>query len=467
MQLRQLLNWAAPRPAGTRASINITLEPATLVADGGGLQFTNGFYRCTWMGLGKQTCAACPRQGGIQAALALAPTAAAPTPPSPAGRDGESGGIYVFGPTLRIRAGEPYWIYLANQMYIGPNSTQASHILWPVLRAAQPQSCCLLPVLAADYVMSSCSGFAVVPGVNHLLFGPRAVSSRIRTLQGAANSFRDPTYTNLHTHGLHDSPGGQSTPLHPAALEVIRIGWVGRWHRLPSAMAAPNPRPPACLLVLKSGCTPAPMLRRRLFSGHSRGVPGWAAAAARCNSTALELLQPPLPPPPLSPPASPITNQPHLPPTHAPPGSDNIFVSVPGKMRPDDEPARLAMNSSTPPDHLPGLHCETRLPRGDLQAAEGCRPSGAEVATVCAGGVHMLGTRLWGSASAYPSALQLRAHCTTPADPHHTGYHPHYHGSSMLQTSTANGLIIVEGESKGLRVCHLPAAPLCFLAQLP
>ena len=34
--------------------------------------------------------------------------------------------MYVFGPTLRIKAGEPYWIYLANQMYIGPNSTQAS-----------------------------------------------------------------------------------------------------------------------------------------------------------------------------------------------------------------------------------------------------------------------------------------------------------------------------------------------------
>ena len=43
-----------------------------------------------------------------------------------AGRDGDSGGIYVFGPTLRIKAGEPYWIYLANNMYIGPNSTQAS-----------------------------------------------------------------------------------------------------------------------------------------------------------------------------------------------------------------------------------------------------------------------------------------------------------------------------------------------------
>lgn len=39
-------------------------------------------------------------------------------------------------------------------------------------------------------------------------------------------------------------------------------------------------------------------------------------------------------------------------------GSDNIFVSVPGKLKPSDEPARLAMNSSTPPDHMPGLHCE-------------------------------------------------------------------------------------------------------------
>lgn len=184
-RLEDLPGRSVLSPTGLRDSINITLEPATLVTDEDGLQFTNGFYR-----------------------------------------DGESGGIFVFGPTLRIKAGEPYWIYLANNMYIGPNSTQ-----------------------------------------------------------GAANTFRDPAYTNLHTHGLHDSPGAFS------------------------------------------------------------------------QDTAEEYQ-----------------------------GSDNIFVSVPGKLKPSDEPARLAMNSSTPPDHMPGLH--------------------------------------W--------------------------YHPHYHGSSMLQTSTANGLIIVEDDEAWL-----------------
>ncbi|KAI7838549.1 hypothetical protein COHA_007692 [Chlorella ohadii] len=184
-RLEDLPGRSVLSPSGPRDSINITLEPATLVADEDGLQFTNGFYT-----------------------------------------DGESGGIHVFGPTLRIKAGEPYWIYLANQMYVGPNSTL-----------------------------------------------------------GAANTYRDPAYTNLHTHGLHDSPGAFS------------------------------------------------------------------------QDTATEYQ-----------------------------GSDNIFVSVPGKLKPSDEPARLAMNSSTPPDHLPGLH--------------------------------------W--------------------------YHPHYHGSSMLQTSTANGLIIVEDDEAWL-----------------
>lgn len=147
-------------------------------------------------------------------------------------------------------------------------------------------------------------------------------------------------------------------------------------------------------------------------------------------------------------------------------------------MRPDDEPARLAMNSSTPPDHLPGLHCETLLPRGDLQAAQGCpeqtcrqhRGAAQEVQKwlqcVLAEYIHLLRLRLL-LGLPLPTRLHCNseAHCTSAfPGPHHTGYHPHYHGSSMLQTSTANGLIIVEGESKGLRVCQLPATPALLLA---
>ena len=112
-----------------------------------------------------------------------------------------------------------------------------------------------------------------------------------------------------------------------------------------------------------------------------------AALHSRCSPTSTSQHTAPAPesPHPRTPAGQPVPDSPHLTtcpysPRHT--GSDNIFVSVPGKLRPTDEPARLAMNSSTPPDHFPGLH--------------------------------------W--------------------------YHPHYHGSSMLQTSTANGLIIVEGE---------------------
>lgn len=54
----------------------------------------------------------------------------------------------MFGPTLRLRAGDSYTIYLANNLTEGANKTA-----------------------------------------------------------GTFNEFRDPEDTNLHTHGLHDSPG--------------------------------------------------------------------------------------------------------------------------------------------------------------------------------------------------------------------------------------------------------------------
>ena len=69
-------------------------------------------------------------------------------------RDGDSGEVHLFGPTLRLRAGDSYTIYLANNMSVAANS----------------------------------SG-------------------------GVFNEWRDPADTNLHTHGLNDSPGA----------------WVGRW----------------------------------------------------------------------------------------------------------------------------------------------------------------------------------------------------------------------------------------------
>lgn len=91
------------------------------MTDEDGLQFTNGFYRCVVMRSGR-VGVAWLLLGGCFAFMPSHP----PASPSHTRRDGESGGIFVFGPTLRIKAGEPYWIYLANNMYIGPNSTQAS-----------------------------------------------------------------------------------------------------------------------------------------------------------------------------------------------------------------------------------------------------------------------------------------------------------------------------------------------------
>lgn len=56
--------------------------------------------------------------------------------------------MHLFGPTIRLKQGGTMEIYLANDLLVGE--------------------------------------------------GPEA----------ASNSFRDPAGTNLHTHGLHDSPGG-------------------------------------------------------------------------------------------------------------------------------------------------------------------------------------------------------------------------------------------------------------------
>lgn len=55
-------------------------------------------------------------------------------------------------------------------------------------------------------------------------------------------------------------------------------------------------------------------------------------------------------------------------------------MSVPGKLSPSDEPARLAMNSSTPPDHMPGLHSEV-LCWSAVSAATNNQSSGCALST--------------------------------------------------------------------------------------
>lgn len=190
MQPQQLLNWAAPRPAGTRASINITLEPATLVADGGGLQFTNGFYRCTWVGLGKQT--RCVPQAGWVSSCACAGT----HPRWQGWREWRHLCIWAHAAHQGGRAildlpgqSDVHW----PQLHPGKPGTAGGFACGPNSPSVLPCCCWLTAMWRAGR-----SGFAVVPGVNHLLFGPRAASSCIRTLQGAANSFRPDPHQPAH-----------------------------------------------------------------------------------------------------------------------------------------------------------------------------------------------------------------------------------------------------------------------------
>ena len=108
--------------------------------------------------------------------------------------------------------------------------------------------------------------------------------------QGTMNEFRDPAYTNLHTHGLHDSPGS-------TCRERRRVG-------------QPEDVCPSAAM--------APAASRCLFDCA-------AAAGAFSQDTAEEYV-----------------------------GADNIFVNIPGKLYPTDDPAQLAMSSVLPPDHMPG-----------------------------------------------------------------------------------------------------------------
>ena len=154
--------WRSMPTAHPPAPPRLPLHPALQAYNGShGLQFTNGMYR--WAGgqvvgtalacggaLGLQLCWQRRRRRGGNLARAQPQPITGQTPPGwplPPGalscappwrrrrrrrccmrRDGDSGETHLFGPTLRLRAGDQYVILLANNMCAAAPAAAAARV---------------------------------------------------------------------------------------------------------------------------------------------------------------------------------------------------------------------------------------------------------------------------------------------------------------------------------------------------
>ena len=112
---------------------------------------------------------------------------------SPLYLDRAEGRPYLFGPTLRVKAGDSITIHLRNCL---PLATKPPNITGTGFKRTPGRG---LPVV------SVCMCF--VGGRGGRRFGVQLPCNTPPTPAAALPRRADPTHTNLHTHGLHEAPG--------------------------------------------------------------------------------------------------------------------------------------------------------------------------------------------------------------------------------------------------------------------